>query len=90
MSDDRCRHDMLAGTCVDCRAPRATSRPDVFVRILPRPIYHQPDCDEVTWDEAEAERPGERVRLSREQVQRLLDAGVLERGGYFCHADARR
>lgn len=90
MSGERCRHEMVLETCVDCRAVRVRTSQDVFVRILPRPIYHLPDCDEVTWDEAEAERPGERVRLSREQVQRLLDEGVLERGGFCCHADARR
>lgn len=56
------------------------------MRILPRPICHLPDCDEVTRDEAEVEHPGERVRLTYKQVRQLLDEGVLERGGYCCYA----
>ena len=92
MAEERCPHDMLLdGSCADCRPrTRAATAANSFVRIEPARLYHLPDCDEVTWDPAEAEQPGERVTLTREQVQRLLADGVLERGGFCCHADARR
>lgn len=86
--DERCIHDMIHGTCGECDGPRIVPASNVFVQIVPAKLYHLEECDEVTWDPAEAECPGERVRLTRAQVIAMLADGTLERGGFCCGANA--
>lgn len=82
--DDRCIHEMLRGTCASCD-PRPLKRTHAgFVQIPPSKLFHDPDCAEVTWDPAEAAKPGVRLTLAREEVIARLADGTLERGGECC------